>query len=297
MAMSQNKDLKSICRDLADKIADENGFVSIVDLLERFRAELVVRPLLVEAAIGKDPESQGDWLVLVDEETYGKPSGPERYLSPWNPRMRFSIAHELAHTITFHPKEFGFKFSLAKRKGESEQEFLLRVERQTDSATPFLLLAKRAISRFPGEINTKALREYCKGYGISSNVLLSFLLHLDPTEDQDLLEKFQNVAIGLINNGRFLPNPLFSRFEQNLIPNLIRDIRSNKSFMIGDLGEPDSNGELGIVTGLGTYQFPGNEEIDFVLTVEPGEGNRFFILQPGKASQPSFNFTRDSSND
>ena len=40
-----------VCTAIGNEIADERGFVSIRDLLRRFNADVIVRPLLVEGML------------------------------------------------------------------------------------------------------------------------------------------------------------------------------------------------------------------------------------------------------
>jgi len=65
-----------VCTRIGDEVADESGFVRIRDLLNRFHASVIVRPLLVEGMLasiherpGSPPQSQR-WAVLIDSETY-----------------------------------------------------------------------------------------------------------------------------------------------------------------------------------------------------------------------------------
>jgi len=65
-----------VCTKIGDEVADEGGFVKIRDLLDRFHASVIVRPLLVEGMLASINERPGSatqsqrWAVLVDSETY-----------------------------------------------------------------------------------------------------------------------------------------------------------------------------------------------------------------------------------
>ena len=105
-----------VCTKIGDEVADEGGFVKIRDLLDRFHASVIVRPLLVEGMLASINERPGSatqsqrWAVLVDSETYrvcDADIANESSSRPLAPRLRNTIAHELAHSLAFRPTEFG----------------------------------------------------------------------------------------------------------------------------------------------------------------------------------------------
>src|SRR5690242_14541181 len=116
MSATQNlAPLFKACTDIANQIADGDGFVSIRRLLERFRTNLRMRPLLVEGMIGSSHSVDGQppqWTILVDSERYpdvetsmdGENAG-----HPLSTRFRFTVAHELAHSLAFRTSEFGVR--------------------------------------------------------------------------------------------------------------------------------------------------------------------------------------------
>ncbi len=106
------EELAAICNAVGEACSDEHGFVAVRSLLSRFKAELILRPLLVEAMIASVElhDSSARWAVLVDSERYPLDTGAiqrESLGSPLPARFRFTVAHELAHAVAFRPSEFG----------------------------------------------------------------------------------------------------------------------------------------------------------------------------------------------
>src|SRR5438552_4876718 len=103
------------CTDIANQVADNDGFVSIRRLLDRFRTNLRMRPLLVEGMIGSTHSANGQppqWTVLADSERYpdvGPSLDKECAAEPLTAQFRFTVAHELAHSLAFRTSECGVR--------------------------------------------------------------------------------------------------------------------------------------------------------------------------------------------
>ena len=122
------------CTAIGNEVADENGFVPIRNLLARFHANLLIRPLLVEGLLASTEHGSennldaGRWSVLLDSETYQiselevKAESQER---PLPSRLRNTVAHELVHSLAFRPSEFGIRLR-KQTDGKENQNALVR---------------------------------------------------------------------------------------------------------------------------------------------------------------------------
>src|SRR5712671_2398598 len=130
--------LAAVCTRIADQVSDDSGFVAMHKLLDHFGVELLIRPLLVEgtlATLGSAEGTSNRWAVLLDREKY--PVGEvqisgETIDSPLPARMRFTIAHELAHSLAFRPTEFGVRLPYRPGDRQSQGAFVRAVESETD---------------------------------------------------------------------------------------------------------------------------------------------------------------------
>ena len=244
MSPSELKQFAGTCAALGDKAANEDGFVELRRLVALMKAEVEFRPLLVEAVIAA-PVGQGTWKVLVDSETY--PDGPIRYQSetqaePLQPRLRNTIAHELLHTLSFRSEEFGVR--LNSEKNESRAEAVKRLERETESFSPFLLLSQKVIE---SEIESRGLSletllNWQKRWAVSREVLVARCALFQSLPEFRLRHErcINNVAVCVgewANNGSATLRewPLFLSFQSGIVPEFILQLRQNGRPSLADL--------------------------------------------------------------
>jgi hypothetical protein len=177
--------LFQVCTDIANEVADIDGFVPVRKLLERFQTRLRLRPLLVEGMIGSTSSAQTErpeWMVLVDSERYPDLEPRIHSESATNPlpaRFRFTVAHELAHSLAFRTSEFGVFLEGISDKPENKTAIVQEIEKETDRLAPLLLCSEKVlISRLlelTGPIDLNFLTRLRRESGISRAVLLSRL--------------------------------------------------------------------------------------------------------------------------
>jgi hypothetical protein len=296
--------LAKICTQIGNLCADTNGFVSVRSLLERFQTELIARPLLVEAMIASMPStgSEGSrWAVLVDSERY--PINQldierESFSQTLPVRFRFTVAHELAHSVSFRPTEFEMQGLYAKSKGASRREIVAAVEQETDRVAPLLLLPDATVRKcLAGRqpLDAFELKVLCDNFGVSRHALINRLaLLLRPSDPSGMREReaLANVGIGLgewDNQGRARLRkwPLFVNFHNQIVPSLFAQLATQDYLavdsVIGDksftlCGGANSSVELTCEAGL-----PGlkaDEKMDVRMTAEMSSkrpGSRFLF--------------------
>ena len=183
-----------VCRDIANEVADESGFVSVRRLLERFHTKLRLRPLLVEGMIGSIQSGKGqlpEWMILIDSERY---PGAESLISqesvsrPLPTTFRFTVAHELAHSLAFRSSEFGVFFDGASEEPGSKTVLVKAIEEETDRLAPLLLCPERVISAQLRELkrplDLACVTQLLFQSGVSREVFLNRLA-LSRTLDRD----------------------------------------------------------------------------------------------------------------
>lgn len=230
------------CLAISDDAADDRGFVPVRRLLEKFRATLISRPLLVEGMIASQLSNDATaahhrWLVLVDSEKYSfseqevEGETAERTLPE---RLRFTIAHELAHSLAFRVSEFGIRLRHVdtRRSGHGLVEAL---ESETDRLSSLLLISQRSLSNLLRG-RKEALSVYdCaaarRALGVSRPVLISRLRSLSTSDPDGLRNSYglRNLAIGIAEwtkDGRAVLRswPTFINFDRNIYPSFLFDL-------------------------------------------------------------------------
>jgi hypothetical protein len=242
---------------------DEHGFVAVRSLLKRFDAELLLRPMLVEAMLCKAAEAEmadaksnhSRWRLLVDSETYAVPLAAvdeEREGATLPVRFRNTIAHELTHSLAFRAKEFGVELTLpTKAPNETPAGFVAAIERATEQMSPLLLVPDASIERwFPASLQVLSidhLTKFRRAVGISRHVLVQRLNLLSSYGNHLFFNRgcFSNVAVGVGNWTRDrVPMlhawPLFAKFDRNELPTLLHALRRAKSVTAASLvSDPD----------------------------------------------------------
>lgn len=233
--------ITEVCVSIGNEVADTNGFVPIRNLLSRFHARLLIRPLLVEGMLAsidrhdqKDPDANR-WAVLVDSETYQiaeSAISEESQDCPLPSRFRNTVAHELVHSLAFRPSEFGIRLRQKVDSVESQREVVKAIERETEKLSPLLLWSENSIASLTSRIKRPAsvddLSEICQSAGISRYVLINRLCLLRTYDQRDLLSRdfLRNIAVGI---GRWIDSsgavlkgwPLFVNFDRNIVPNFL----------------------------------------------------------------------------
>lgn len=237
------------CTRIGNDCADENGFVRIQSLLNKFQAKLVMRPLLVEGMLAfvnrktSHEDERSQWTVLVDSESYRCTESDvvhEVYEQPLPDRFRNTVAHELAHSLAFRPSEFGVRLTGELKTKESRDALVNAIEQETERLSPLLLWPdksiKKMLSNKIGPVTAEELDRLHKAFGISRYVLVNRLCLLHPADSNGFRSHpgLKNTAIGLgewIENGRAVLKkwPLFINFERNVVPEfLLRLLHQNQ---------------------------------------------------------------------
>jgi hypothetical protein len=253
--------LAATCKVIGNESADEMGFVAVRTLLKTFRAELIIRPLLVEAMIASleagDAKSTGKsrWVVLVDSERYSVTEDAlrtEAHGRSLPVRFRTTIAHELAHSVAFRPAEFGIRSLVDQGSSGSRGDFVATVERGTDQMSPLLLLPEKTLTKlFSGKhesLTASDLQSTCRTLGISRHVIINRLMLLLRRDDtNDLIERraVANVGIGMgewteAGEAVLRKWPLFINFQNGIVPSLLGKLAKQDHLAVRALIE-DSN--------------------------------------------------------
>jgi len=229
------------CLSISDAAADERGFVAIRHLLARFQAKLIARPLLVEGMIASQRigGSSDDcrWLVLVDSDKYkfSDQAIDREYSENALPeRLRFTIAHELAHSLAFRVSDFGIQLH-GLNKEVTPQVLLNAIEDETDWLSSLLLVPQRALATvFKGRREPPSASELAQArqtLGISRPVLVNRLRLLSSIDPDGLKNGFgfKNLAVGIAEwtaegNAVLRKWPIFVNFDRNVIPEFLLNL-------------------------------------------------------------------------
>jgi hypothetical protein len=225
------------CTAIGNEVADANGFVRMRRLLDRFHAQLIVRPLLVEgmlASIPHDEDQAGGkrWAVLVDEESYPISTddiNKESKEHPLPARLRNTIAHELLHSLAFRPSEFGVELKTKVNDDETLQALVQDFEKHTERLSPLLLWPENTLGQLLSgrqhSLSTLEIVHARRELGLSRYVLVTRLALLRPTDANRFLfgKGLSNLAIGLAEwgQGRIAALkgwPVFRNFDDNIVP-------------------------------------------------------------------------------
>jgi hypothetical protein len=282
-----NRELISVANTLSSEIVDRHGFVSVDRLLERFNAQCIFRPLLVTAAISKHPDEAFTWAVLVDNESLHQAGGPDVFGSPWENRVRFSIAHELAHTIAFEESIAGLTLDWIPPKGRDLEELLKKIEYQTNLVTPNLLIPQETLFTIGMQLNPNELSVLCKNLGVSKRTLVyRFITEAFSDVEHQFRESVRNRAIGVLNRGKILRSPLFMLFEDNLVPFVFKKVVDDNlsvdllEFIESNLVEKYSEGWI-IEAIAGTSLNPeiGRFRLKVHIEDENASDDRLFVME------------------
>ena len=286
------------CTAIANEVADGSGFVTIRSLLSRFNAQLVVRPLLVEGMLGKQPGKHHEWMVLVDSERYKLTQidiEEETFTRPLPSRLRFTVAHELAHSLAFRCSEFGIRLRNPIDTKEARHAVVRSIEGITDRLTTLLLVSEAALRRFflVDAVRTSATDFSVLGRlaGVSRRALISRLRALtSPELDAFSRYSLNNVALAIAEwteRGAVIRNwPLFARFERNILPAFLLNLVADRVPAAQALLEPSfapcggSLNEIETTLRAGTLTSPHAESMKVHCSIEStarSVGTEFFM--------------------
>lgn len=299
--------MADICASIGNELAEDNGFVPIRKLLERFQSSLVVRPLLVDGmiasadSVGTAPH-RTSWTIFIDSETYRVDDdaiSAESSISPLPLRARNTIAHELVHTLAFRPSEFGIRFKGNISSGEERSEFVKQIEQETEKLSPCLLWSEKSMELLFAQrkqaLGIEDLTKVCRTMGISRAVLINRLRLLRMSDRHDYLhhDALRNLAIGLAEwsgegKASLRSWPLFVNFDRNIVPLFLATLgnqdRLPASEIFLDPGFAMCGG-LRLYTGhectAGTTTFSADQKLKIECIVEDTEkkkGDEFFFV-------------------
>jgi hypothetical protein len=248
LTRSQVSGLAEACLALGEEASDDSGFVPVRRLLNRFDAELVMRPMLVEAILCEAADQALGhslrWRLLVDNEKYRVTSEQvdlESATTPLPERFRNTIAHELTHSLAFRAKEFGVALTLPVRgAGQTSADLVADIERRTEQLSPLLLMPNSVINRwFPSSLPRLSLEHLInarKGMGVSRYVLVQRLNLLAEYGNPRFIERpcFQSTIIGVgtwTREGTAVLGgwPLFAKFYNGEAPAFVYMLRKAKT--------------------------------------------------------------------
>ncbi len=146
--------------------------------------------------------------------------------------MRNTVAHELAHSLAFHPTEFGVEFPLNFGSRKSKEEFEQVIEKETERLSPLLLLPETLLDRiFSSDKETVSIRDLCaamRGAGVSRYVFVNRVNLLELVDQKRIRSRscLLNLAIGMgewssDRDATLKVWPLFSNFEGGKVPSFI----------------------------------------------------------------------------
>jgi hypothetical protein len=305
------QELAHCCNHLASEISDDNGFISVKRLVERFRARLVIRPLLVEGMLASSEsrsnqkDNKHQWSLIIDKEIHNfsdEDISNEKFGSPLTPRFRNTVAHELAHSLAFRPTEFGVQFPKLFKSEQSKRDFVEKIESETEKLSPLLLIPDSLLDQiFAKEKDRITIEELCRvksSIGISRSVIIN-RINLLSFSDKNKLKahrsSLHNLAIGIgewksKSEAVFKPFPLYSNFRGGRSPGFIlkleRQMETLTKNIIFDPTFVLNGGELNTVDCVvpaGTSQSPDSTKMPIRCSIEKGTpkaGTEFlFIVQ------------------
>lgn len=241
--MSATLQLASFCVEEADRLAQASGFISVSSLASRFNVEVTPRPLLVEASIASLKQTAADgvesvkWLVLVDSERFAisrEQVESESETSPLPGRLRNTIAHELLHSLSFRDEGTRFRLLTKPRAAEKPDEFVRRIERETERLSPLLLVPNSTLVELSSNptLDLPSLLKVKARCAISREVLVSRLSLLTLVDPASIRYNtcLDDVAVGRgewlsANKARLHGWPMYSNFR-NGEPTLLRKLKA-----------------------------------------------------------------------
>lgn len=304
--MTSKETIALFCLHEVEKIKETDSFVSVRSLAKHFHADIIARPLLVEAMLASETQDAPDtpetldfrWKVLVDSERFlvtDAQISNEASTSPLPVRLRNTIAHEIMHSFSFRTDEFRANLRITPRKNESKSDFIKRIEAETETLSPLLLVPHSSIVMLSREniLSIESILQLRGRCAVSREVLINRfkLLSVAGLSDVRYRTCLENVAIGLgewsdSTTCQWLNWPLFVNFT-NYRPSFVnllnqrpslnpREIISDKSFYLN--GGTSLTVELDSNTGPKDPQYLRMRVKVDVEAVPRVKGSRFMFV-------------------
>jgi hypothetical protein len=229
-------------------------------------------------------------MVLVDSEKYQlttKDIEGESTSNPLPERLRFTIAHELAHSLAFRVSEFSIKLQdidVSKRR----RELVQAIEDDTDRLSSLLLVSQKALQTlFKGRTHPPTAAELGrarKAMGVSRHVLISRLRSLSSKDADGLRNGYgmSNMAVGIVtwmeNGAATLRKwPVFANFDRNVFPDFLIRL-AHQDYLPARESFPDpvfslcggNENTVTLMTDAGTPSSPRAELLEITCSVEEG---------------------------
>jgi hypothetical protein len=195
--------------------------------------------MLAKRADAIPEKGHRQWLVLIDSDKYPLKHDAVAIESVGRSlpeRARFTIAHELAHSLAYRSTEFGAELQLAAAINQSSGDFVEKVEGLTDGLVPLLLWPESRVGAFlrePGfPLSIERLVAVRHQQGISRPVIITRLRRMIEPRRGGAVEQpaNRNVGIGIgewesENTAILRKWPTFVNFDQNILPEVFLRLR------------------------------------------------------------------------
>lgn len=294
------------CVSLGNDVADGSGFVSVRSLLQRFQAEIIIRPLLVEGMLAVTQNSahgtgQPQWTVLVNSDSHPisfSDLASEAIGEALPSRFRFTVAHELVHSLAFRATEFGIRLKNPIDSDVARQEIVREIERATDQLAPLLLVSARALECLLSGGKRPSASEvfhFRRSIGVSRQVLINRFRMLSPADPTCAQARNALKNVGLClgewaneHQATLRSWPVFANFERNIVPRFLLALDSQdflpaanaiSSEALAACGGKSHEAELSVAAG--TLQVPDAERIMVRIAMESvarTRGAQFLIM-------------------
>lgn len=296
------------CLAVANEVVDSDGFVPVRGLLDRFDAQLELRPLLVEAMLcectdARDPAANAArWRLLVDSEKYPLTTAQittESAASPLPARLRNTIAHELTHSLAFRAKEFGVDLTIPTQRGNgASKDIVNEIEQRTEDLSPLLLASDATIDRcFPATLEDLSVADLVnarRSLGVSRFVLIQRLNLMRNYGNDRFIARacFSDVAVGIgawTREGEAMlkGHPVFAQFAGGEQPSFLHAMRrsrglpaislaAEKSFVLN--GGPASSVTLDVPFGTERNPARTTRPVQFSVEVTRRTAGSFFFV-------------------
>ena len=274
------------CSDIGAAVADPDGFVPVRSLLKQFSAELVLRPLLVEAML---VSQRGRWIVLLDAERSGvtlEAIDAESSRCPLPVRARNTIVHELVHTLAFKRTGDVIVWRESLGGAQTNPEWVKAVERETEKLSPLLLIPDRQLELqlrpYEAALTLAQLKAVQRAFGVSREVLINRLCRLKHNDPFSLLARDALVDLGIgtgtfgqDGTAQYLGWPIFLNFDRNVVPSFFIELQRQRHMPPAEVfpvapfvGEAPSLFGL-LPTAAGTGRLADVETMRVRVEVEP----------------------------
>jgi hypothetical protein len=279
------------CSDLANAASGSDGIVDVGKLCNQLNARIVLRPLLVEGMLARAGNNE-EWLILLNSEEF--PTDALHDLKhPKSVRLRSTVAHELLHVLSFHGTEFGVDFNSDKPTGMSKEEYVERIEKETDKFASLLLLGQDGTRELFKCRELRDFQNFMTKHALSRYLLIQRLNHAKKLERDSLRRSLNQFALGIIKEGRIQSWPLFYYYENGIVPEFIHNLTEKKLVTQSHLEELAdrrfSKSDLTLKLPAGTPRGRNTDTLDCRLYVEDNRSTRLFLINPNavKESRPT----------